>query len=145
MLTALNWSMMRSRRASGNEIEWVRTCALGLERLRSVGRQSTIQLDGIGVILVDVSLPDGYGMETHRSASCSLAGHPIVILSPAQDEAVAEAALQHGAKDFILKERVDNYVLPKTLAAVIDRADAADALFNETQRAQITSTQSAMR
>jgi diguanylate cyclase (GGDEF)-like protein/PAS domain S-box-containing protein len=120
------------------EIEWVRTCALGLERLRSVGRQSTIQLDGIGVILVDVSLPDGFGMELIDRLHAASPAIPIVILSPAQDEAVAEAALQHGAKDFILKERVDNYVLPKTLAAVIDRADAADALFNETQRAQIT-------
>jgi len=71
------------------EIEWVRTCALGLERLRSVGRQSTIQLDGIGVILVDVSLPDGYGMELIDRLHAASPAIPIVILSPAQDEAVA--------------------------------------------------------
>ena len=43
-----------------------------------------------------------------------------------------------GAQDFLLKERVDDYVLPKTLAAVIDRAEIADALYNERERAQIT-------
>ncbi len=32
----------------------------------------------------------------------------------------------------------DDYVLPKTLAAVLDRANVADALFNEKERAQIT-------
>ncbi len=63
---------------------------------------------------------------------------PIVILSHAQDEAVAEAALQRGAQDFILKERVDDYVLAKILAAAIDRAEVADALFDEKERAQIT-------
>ena len=30
--------------------------------------------------------------------------------------------MQHGAQDFLLKERLDDYVLPKTLAAAIDRA-----------------------
>jgi diguanylate cyclase (GGDEF)-like protein/PAS domain S-box-containing protein len=63
---------------------------------------------------------------------------PIIVLSNAEDAAVAEAALQHGAQDFLLKERLDDYVLPKTLAAVIDRADVADVLFNERERAQIT-------
>ena len=63
---------------------------------------------------------------------------PIVILSAACDQAVAEEALLKGAQDFILKERVDDYVLPKTLAAVLDRAEVADALYNERERAQIT-------
>ena len=34
------------------EIEWVRTGALGMERLRAVGRQSTTDVHGIAVILV---------------------------------------------------------------------------------------------
>ncbi len=119
-------------------IEWVRTCALGLDRLRTVGRQSTTVSDGIAVILVDLSVPDGAGMEFIDRLRAASPAIPIVILSPSQDEAVAEAALQRGAQDFILKEHVDDYVLPKTLAAVIDRADMADALFNEKERAQIT-------
>jgi len=119
-------------------IEWVRTGALGLDRLRAVGRQSTTVSDGIAVILVDLSVPDGTGMEFIDRLRAASPAIPIVILSPAQDEAAAEAALQRGAQDFILKEHVDDYVLPKTLAAVIDRADMADALFNEKERAQIT-------
>jgi PAS domain-containing protein len=46
--------------------------------------------------------------------------------------------MQHGAQDFLLKERLDDYVLPKTLAAAIDRAALAEALFNEQERAQVT-------
>lgn len=119
------------------EIEWVQTCALGLERLRS-GRQSTPASDGIAVILVDLCMPDGTGMEIVDRLYLASPVIPIVILSEARDQAVAKAALLKGAQDFILKERVDDYVLPKTLAAVLDRANVADALFNERERAQIT-------
>ncbi|MGD0503178.1 MAG: EAL domain-containing protein [Steroidobacteraceae bacterium] len=120
------------------EIEWVQTCALGLERLRAGGRQSQTELDAIAVILVDLSVPDGRGMDIVDRLHAASPAVPIVILSSAQDEVVAEAALQRGAQDFILKEHVDDYVLPKTLAGVIDRAGVADALFNERERAQIT-------
>jgi diguanylate cyclase (GGDEF)-like protein/PAS domain S-box-containing protein len=119
------------------EIEWVQTCALGLERLRS-GRQSSPASDGIAVILVDLCMPDGTGMEIVDRLYLASPVIPIVILSAACDQAVAKAALLKGAQDFILKERVDDYVLPKTLAAVLDRANVADALFNERERAQIT-------
>jgi diguanylate cyclase (GGDEF)-like protein/PAS domain S-box-containing protein len=120
------------------EIDWVRTCALGLERLRAVGRQSKAEMDGIAVILVDLSVPDGTGAELVDRLHAASPAIPIVILSTAREQAVAQAALQKGAQDFLLKERLDDYVLPKTLAAVIDRADVADALFNERERAQIT-------
>jgi diguanylate cyclase (GGDEF)-like protein/PAS domain S-box-containing protein len=63
---------------------------------------------------------------------------PIVILSSLEDEPIAKAAMLRGAQDFLLKERLDDYVLPKTLAAVIDRAASAEALFNEQERAQVT-------
>jgi len=120
------------------EIEWVRTCALGLERLGEAGRQSKTDLDRIAVTLVDLCLSDGTGMELIDRLHAASPATPMVILSAAQDEALAEAALEHGAQDFILKERVDDYVLPKTLTAAIDRAHVADALFNERERAQIT-------
>jgi diguanylate cyclase (GGDEF)-like protein/PAS domain S-box-containing protein len=120
------------------EIDWVQTCALGLQRLAAAARQCRSDVSGIAVVLVDLSMPDGAGLELidrlHRAAPLV----PLVSLSSARDEKIAEAALQRGAQDFILKERLDDYVLPKTLAAVIDRARAADALFNATERAQIT-------
>jgi diguanylate cyclase (GGDEF)-like protein/PAS domain S-box-containing protein len=112
------------------QIDWVQTCAFGLERLQAAGR--------ISVILVDSRMPDGSGMELIDRLHAAAPAIPIVILSSAEDETMAESALQQGAQDFLLKNRIDDYVLPKTLAAVIDRAAVADALFNERERAQIT-------
>jgi len=119
-------------------VEWVRTCALGLERLGVLGKGSRPRVDGISAVLVDLSLPDLSGMEIVERIYAATKTIPIVILSSLQDEATANAAIQHGAQDFLLKERVDDYVLPKTLAAVIDRAAMAEALFNEQERAQVT-------
>jgi diguanylate cyclase (GGDEF)-like protein/PAS domain S-box-containing protein len=119
-------------------VEWVRSCALGLERLIARGKQTPPRRDEIAVILVDLSLPDIAGMEAVDRIYAASKEVPIVILASSNDEATATAAMQRGARDFLLKERLDDYVLQKTLAAVIDRAAFAEALFIEQERAQIT-------
>ena len=119
-------------------VEWVSTCALGLERLAVLGKQKQRGTKGISAVLVDLQLPDVEGIETFDRLFAAIPHIPIVILSSSQDAAVAKLAIQSGAQDFILKERLDDYVLPKTLAAVIDRAAIAEALFDEKERAQVT-------
>ncbi len=126
---------------SGNgdfHVEWVSTCALGLERLAVLGKQKHQGAGGISAVLVDLLLPDAAGIETFDRLFAAIPHIPIVILSSLHDAAIAEAAIQRGAQDFLLKERLDDYVLPKTLAAVIDRAAIAEALFDEKERAQVT-------
>ena len=120
------------------EIEWVQTSALGLERLHDTRPKSKNGAAEIAVVLVDLSLSEGNGIALIHGLHEASPHIPIVILSPARDAAVAEAALQHGAQDVVLKERVDDYVLPKIITGVIDRATVADALYNERERAEIT-------
>jgi diguanylate cyclase (GGDEF)-like protein/PAS domain S-box-containing protein len=119
-------------------VEWVGTCALGLERLAAVGKQKLQRSSGIAAVLVDLSLPDVTGIETFDRLFAAIPQIPIVILSASGDAETAKAAIQRGAQDFLIKERLDDYVLPKTLAAVIDRAAISEALFDEKERAQIT-------
>jgi diguanylate cyclase (GGDEF)-like protein/PAS domain S-box-containing protein len=119
-------------------VEWVTTCALGEERLAILGKQHQQEFGGISAVLVDLLLPDVAGMEILDRLCAAAPQIPIVILSSSEDEAIAKAAMQRGAQDFLLKERVDDYILTKTLAAVIDRAAIAEALFNEQERAQVT-------
>lgn len=120
------------------ETDWVDTCARGLQRLAAAGQQPKSLAPCVAVVLVDLAMPDGDGLELidrlHRAAPFI----PIVSLCTAQDERIGEASLQRGAQDFILMERLDDYVLAKTIAAVIDRARVADVLFDATERAQIT-------
>jgi diguanylate cyclase (GGDEF)-like protein/PAS domain S-box-containing protein len=120
------------------QVECVATCSLGLERLAVLGKQHRQGVGGISAILVDLLLPDVSGMEVVDRLFAAAPYIPIVILSSLEDEPIAKAAMLRGAQDFLLKERLDDYVLPKTLAAVIDRAASAEALFNEQERAQVT-------
>jgi diguanylate cyclase (GGDEF)-like protein/PAS domain S-box-containing protein len=128
-----------SRSSAGKfNLEWVRTCALGLQRLAAIGKQRLGGTIGISAVLVDLQLPDVAGIETFNRLFAAIPQIPIVILSSSQDAAAATTAIQRGAQDFLLKERLDDYVLPKTLTAVIGRAAITEALFVEKERAEVT-------
>jgi PAS domain S-box-containing protein len=43
-----------------------------------------------------------------------------------------------GAQDYLLKGRLDDHLLPKAIAGMIDRAAITEALFDEKERAQVT-------
>jgi diguanylate cyclase (GGDEF)-like protein/PAS domain S-box-containing protein len=117
------------------QIEWVRSCSAGLERLAQARKQRTVP---IGAMLVDLMLPDCQGIETFDRLFLAAPQIPILVLSGAQDEAVAKLAVQHGAQDYLLKNHLDAYLLSKALGSMIERAAIAEALFNEQERAQVT-------
>jgi diguanylate cyclase (GGDEF)-like protein/PAS domain S-box-containing protein len=119
-------------------VEWVTTCSRGLERIAVLGKQDLIAVGGLSAVLVDLMLPDAAGMELVDRLYAAAPHIPIVILSAAEDEWIARAALLRGAQDFLSKERVDDYILAKILGGAIDRAAITEALFDEQQRAQVT-------
>lgn len=117
-------------------VEWVTTCSIGLERLAALGKPDAG--GGISAVLVDLSLPDAAGMEIVDRIYAADPQTPILLLSSLDDESVAKAAMQRGAQDFLLKDRLNDYDLTKMLAAAIDRAAIAEARFEEQERARIT-------
>ena len=119
-------------------VEWVRRCSEGVDRL---GREATLvkqRTDGIAAVLVDLFLPDSHGIETFDRLFRAAPQIPILVLSASQDEDIAKLAVQHGAQDYLLKGRLDGYLLPKTLGSMVERAASAEALFEEKERAQVT-------
>jgi diguanylate cyclase (GGDEF)-like protein/PAS domain S-box-containing protein len=119
-------------------IKWVSSCALGMERLTALGKQSHACANGIAIILVDLALPDCVGIESFSRLFAAMPQIPILILCSVSGEATAKLAVQGGAQDYLLKERLDDHLLPKAIAGVIDRAASREALFDEKERAQVT-------
>jgi diguanylate cyclase (GGDEF)-like protein/PAS domain S-box-containing protein len=115
-------------------VEWVRRCSEALERLAGDAQQQT----DVAAVLVDLFLPDSQGIDTFERLFKAAPHVPILVLSAARDEAVAKQAVQRGAQDYLLKDRLDNYLLPKALGSMIDRAAIAETLFEEKERAQVT-------
>jgi diguanylate cyclase (GGDEF)-like protein/PAS domain S-box-containing protein len=109
------------------QVEWARCCSDGLERLA-----------GVAAIMVDLFLPDSQGIETFDRLFKAAPMIPILVLISLRDEETAKLAVQCGAQDYLLKSRLDAYLLPKALGSMIERAVIAEALFDEKERAEVT-------
>ena len=118
------------------QVEWVRSCCGALERL-ACSAQSGPPVR-VAAVLVDLLLPDSRGIDSFDQLFRAAPHIPILVLSCQQDEAIAKLAVQRGAQDYILKERIDGYVLPKALDSMIERASIAEVLFEEGEHAQFT-------
>jgi diguanylate cyclase (GGDEF)-like protein/PAS domain S-box-containing protein len=116
------------------QVIWVKTCAEALARLA----EDKPGASGIAAILVDLFLPDSHGLETFDRIFAAAPQIPLLVLSASEHEEIAKQAVQRGAQDYLLQARLDDYLLPKALANMIDRAANAEALFAEKERAEVT-------
>jgi diguanylate cyclase (GGDEF)-like protein/PAS domain S-box-containing protein len=116
------------------KVEWIRGCNEGLKRLAREGNQRG---NRIAAILIDLFLPDSQGIETFDKFFHAAPHIPILVLTNLHGEDIAKLAVQRGAQDYLLKERLDNYLLPKAVDSMIGRAANAEALFEEKERAQV--------
>ena len=100
---------------SGSDIfrlEHVERLSLGLERLAR---------GDIGVILLDLSLPDSQGLEGLNKVLAQAPEVPVVVLSGIKDEAIAIKAVHEGAQDYLVKGSIDGTLLVRLLRHAIER------------------------
>jgi len=89
---------------------------------------SLLKDEGYDVILLDLSLPDGYGLDIIRRV-CAVAPHlPVIILTGLDDETIAIRAVQEGAQDYLLKSQMDSNLLARAIRYAIERKRAEEAL-----------------
>jgi len=74
------------------------------------------------VILCDLSLPDARGLDAVETLRAAVPVPPIVVLTGLQDEAMAIAAIQAGAQDYLVKDTTGAEVLVRTLRYACERA-----------------------
>ncbi|MBK7677210.1 MAG: EAL domain-containing protein [Candidatus Accumulibacter sp.] len=100
-------------------VESVSRLSDALERLGS---------GGIEVLLLDLALPDGQGIEAFDQVFRAAPDVLILVLGTASDEAIARQAVQRGASDYLIKGHVDAHWLPRALRYLLDRKATRDAL-----------------
>ncbi len=74
------------------------------------------------VILCDLSLPDARGLDAVEMLRAMVPVPPIVVLTGLQDEAMAIAAIQAGAQDYLVKDTTGAELLVRTLRHACERA-----------------------
>jgi signal transduction histidine kinase len=82
---------------------------------------SLLAKGGIDIVLLDMGLPDGHGLDTVRRAHAIAPGVPLIVLTGLDDEALAAEAMKEGAQDYLIKGEIENRALPRALRHSIER------------------------
>ncbi|MDD5384292.1 MAG: diguanylate cyclase [Gallionella sp.] len=93
-------------------LTWAKTLADGVAAARS---------NKPDVVLLDLSLPDSAGLATVQAMRTALPGVPIVVLTGHDDSALAVAALQAGAQDYLVKGQYDHDALGRAVRNALVR------------------------
>ncbi len=99
----------------------------------SEAKQRALETDP-QVVLLDLNLPDSYGLigfqELHRVAPWL----PVIILTNVKDENEAARAVRLGAQDYLIKREVETALLIRSIRYAIERQRAEEALRESEER-----------
>ncbi len=87
---------------------------------------TVLQAKPIDVVLLDLSLPDSFGLETLARLRAASPSVPVVVLTGTADEALALEALRRGAQDYLVKGQGDGELVRRSIRYSIGRS-LADA------------------
>ncbi|MBI2191245.1 MAG: response regulator [Planctomycetes bacterium] len=91
----------------------------GLDRLAS---------EEVDVVLLDLFLPDGQGIDTFLRAHRQAPEVPIVVLTGYDDENMAVQAMHEGAQDYLVKGRLDRNLLLRSIRYAMERNQMLERL-----------------
>jgi len=77
--------------------------------------------DVFDVMLLDLALPDGHGLDLVAKINRLASWLPVVILTGLSDEIQAIKAVQEGAQDYLVKGEVDGDILLRAIRYAIER------------------------
>lgn len=79
-------------------------------------------------VLLDLSLPDAYGLPTVRQVHATSPTTPVVVLSGVSDQNLALQAVQQGAQDYLVKGQGHPEVLARAIRYAIERKRSEEHL-----------------
>ena len=82
----------------------------------------------IGMVLLDLSLPDSYGLGTFQRVHAEFPNVPIIVMSGLSDETVAVNAVHEGAQDYLVKGQVGGPLLVRAMRYALERVQLAKQL-----------------
>lgn len=80
------------------------------------------------IILLELSLPDSFGMQTLNAIQHLKKDIPIIILSGFDNRELAIRAVQEGVQDYLVKSEVNSDMLTRTIRYAIERQNTEHAL-----------------
>src|SRR6267143_1996253 len=97
----------------------------GIFELACVGRLSQgleyLATRSACLVLLDLSLPDSYGIDTFLKVYAHSPKVPIIVLTGHDDQTVALSAVKTGAQDYLVKGKLDRELLLRSMQYSIER------------------------
>lgn len=107
------------------ELEWVERLSAGLERLAK---------GGIDLVLLDLKLPDGFGLEVFDKTHSIVPHLPTIIMTGTiEEEEIALEAIERGAQDYLSKRQRDPRTFIRSLQYAIERKRAEKIILEATR------------
>ena len=85
--------------------------------------ETAVRAEAFDCVLLDLSLPDGDGVDNVRRMRAARAGQTVVVISGEEGEDIALQALRHGAQDYLQKGRYGGEVVLRLVRHAIERND----------------------
>jgi signal transduction histidine kinase len=82
---------------------------------------SHLEKNKVDIVLLDLGLPDGHGLDTLRRTLAVAPVVPVIVLTGLEDEVLAAQAMKEGALDYLIKGQIENRALPRVLRHAIER------------------------
>jgi PAS domain S-box-containing protein/putative nucleotidyltransferase with HDIG domain len=115
--------------AEGGGVRFKLVCAdrltAGLDRLAA---------NDIGLVLLDLGLPDSQGFDTFAKMNAQVPQVPIIVLSGLTDEELAIKTVQEGAQDYLVKDKLDSDLLVRAIHYAIERKGVEEELRESKER-----------
>src|SRR5437773_6328361 len=73
------------------------------------------------LVILDLSLPDSFGLDTFTKVYTHAPAVPIIVLTGNDDDALALSAVKGGAQDYLVKSRLDRELLLRSMHYSIER------------------------
>jgi len=89
---------------------------------------SFLSRDQFDAVLLDLSLPDAFGLPTVRQVHAMNPAVPVVVLSGVTDQSLALQAVQQGAQDYLVKGQGHPELLARAIRYAIERKRAEEHL-----------------
>ena len=106
-------------------VQWVDRLSRGLDQLRR---------EEIDVVLLDLALPDGRGLEGLRRVCAEAPEAAVVVLTGHEDPETSRVVLRSGAQDCLVKGRLDSQNLTSTLRNSLVRKQLEMAIRESEER-----------
>ena len=100
-----------------------------ITRAKTLGEGLTLlSRERFDAVLLDLSLPDAFGLPTVRQVHATSPTIPVVVLSGVSDQSLALQAVQQGAQDYLVKGQGHPELLVRSIIYAIERKRTEERL-----------------